>query len=260
MSSGDDGSRDRGDEAGGAAARNAARRARIEELRAAEKAKVKKRRSLFALIAVVVVALVAGGIVWATTRPAFCDDVASGSPNGKQWKSAPAMSIDTSAAYTATLKTSCGDIGIKLDARNAPQTVNSFVYLAQQAYFNHTSCHRLTTSGIYVLQCGDPTGSGSGGPGYTLPDEYLKDPAIQGGTYPAGTVAMANTGTAHTGGSQFFLVYRASQLAASYTPFGTITSGLDILQHIARNGVQGGGSDGRPKDDVVINSVPVTKD
>jgi peptidyl-prolyl cis-trans isomerase B (cyclophilin B) len=249
-----------GNAEGGAAQRNAARRARIEELRAAEKAKAKKRRSLFTLAAVVVVALIAGGIVWATTRPVFCGDAASGGPNGKQWKSAPAMSIDTSAAYSATLKTSCGDIGIQLDAKNAPQTVNSFVYLAQQEYFNHTKCHRLTTSGIYVLQCGDPTGTGSGGPGYTLPDEYLKDPAIQGGTYPAGTVAMANTGAAHTGGSQFFLVYQASQLAASYTPFGTITSGLDILRHIARDGVQGGGTDGKPKDNVVINSVPVTKD
>lgn len=255
MSSGDGGS-----EEGGAAARNAVRRARIEELRAAEKARVKKRRTVFAVAAVVVVALVAGGLVWATTRPVFCGDAASGSPNGKQWKTAPAMSIDTSATYTATLKTSCGDIGIKLDAKNAPQTVNSFVFLAQQNYFDHTKCHRLTTSGIYVLQCGDPTGSGSGGPGYTLPDEYLKDPAVQGGSYPAGTVAMANTGTAHTGGSQFFLVYQASQLAANYTPFGTITSGLDILQHIARDGVQGGGSDGKPKDNVVINSVPVTKE
>nr|WP_042402759.1 peptidylprolyl isomerase [Streptacidiphilus carbonis] len=232
----------------------------MEELRAAEKARAKKRRTILVLAAVVVVALVAGGILWATTRPSFCGNVASGSPDGKQWKSAPAMSIDTSANNSATLKTSCGDIGIRLDAENAPQTVNSFVYLAKQDYFDHTRCHRLTTSGIYVLQCGDPTGTGSGGPGYTLPDEYLKDPAIQGGSYPAGTVAMANTGAAHTGGSQFFLVYRASQLAASYTPFGTITSGLDILQHIAGNGVQGGGSDGAPKDKVAINSVAVTKD
>jgi peptidyl-prolyl cis-trans isomerase B (cyclophilin B) len=245
---------------GDGGAERRARRARIEELRAAEKAKVKKRRSLFALAAVVVVALVAGGIVWATTRPVFCGNAASGGPNGKQWTTAPTMSIDTSAAYSATLKTSCGDISIKLDAKNAPQTVNSFVFLAQQEYFNHTKCHRLTTSGIYVLQCGDPTGTGSGGPGYTLPDEYLKDPAIQGGSYPAGTVAMANTGAAHSGGSQFFLVYQTSQLAPSYTPFGTITSGLDVLRHIARDGVQGGGTDGKPKDNVVVNSVPVTKD
>jgi peptidyl-prolyl cis-trans isomerase B (cyclophilin B) len=139
------------------------------------------------------------------------------------------------------------------------QTVNSFVFLAQQDYFNHTHCHRLTTSGLYVLQCGDPTGTGTGGPGYTFPDEYLNDPAIAGGTYPAGTVAMANSGP-NPNGSQFFLVYQASQLSAAYTPFGTITSGLDILQHIAADGVSGGGTDGAPKDMVYINSVPVTKD
>jgi peptidyl-prolyl cis-trans isomerase B (cyclophilin B) len=247
----------------GSGDRNAARRARIEELRAAEKARSKRRKTAVLVSALVVVALIAGGVVWAVTRTSgttgFCGAAASGSPNGKQWKTAPAMSIDTGANYSATLRTSCGDIGIKLDAKNAPTTVNSFVFLAQQNFFDHTACHRLTTSGIYVLQCGDPTGTGSGGPGYTFKDEYLTAPAVQGGTYPAGTVAMANSGP-NTNGSQFFLVYQASQLAPSYTPFGTITSGLDILQHIAKDGTADGGSDGAPKDKVVINSVPVTKD
>ena len=242
--------------------RNAARRARIDELRAAEKTRAGRRRAAVIGAAVLVAALVAGGVALATsgsgTSTAFCGNTASGSPDGKQWSSAPAMSIDVSAAYSATLKTSCGDIGIKLDARNAPHTVNSFVFLAQQDYFDHTHCHRLTTSGIYVLQCGDPTGTGTGGPGYKFDDEYLNDPAIQGGTYPAGTLAMANSGP-DTNGSQFFLVYQDSQLSAAYTPFGTITSGLPILQHIAKDGVSGGGSDGKPADTVVINSVPVAK-
>ncbi|MEZ0095717.1 peptidylprolyl isomerase [Streptacidiphilus sp. EB129] len=246
------------------AERNAARRARIEELRAAERAKQKRRRTIIALSGVAVAALIAGGIAWAvagrpgSTTTAFCGNTAAGSPNGKQWKTAPAMSIDTAANYSATLKTSCGDIGIRLDAKNAPHTVNNFVFLAQQAYFDHTKCHRLTNSGIYVLQCGDPTGTGSGTPGYSFNDEYLNDPAIQGGTYPAGTVAMANSGP-NTNGSQFFLVYQASQLSAAYTPFGTITSGLDILQHISKDGTDTGTGDGAPKDTVVINSVPVTK-
>ena len=241
--------------------RNAARRARIDELRAVEKAKAKRRRTVVIGSAAVVVALIAGVTVWATTRTqtSFCGNAAGGSPNGKQWSSAPAMSITVTANYSATLKTSCGDIGIKLDAKNAPHTVNSFVFLAQQNYFDHTKCHRLTTAGIYVLQCGDPTGTGTGGPGYKFDDEYLTDPAIQSGTYPAGTVAMANSGT-NTNGSQFFLVYQDSQLSPAYTPFGTITSGLDILQHIAKDGVSGGGSDGKPNNNVVINSVPVTKD
>ena len=248
----------------------AARRARIEALRAAEKAKARRRKASVIGAVLLVGAIIAGGTVWAvngnhhsssstSSSSAFCGNVAPGKPNGKHWSSPPAMTINTSASYSATLQTSCGNIGIKLDAKNAPKTVNSFVFLAQQDYFNHTHCHRLTTAGLYVLQCGDPTGTGTGGPGYTFPDEYLNDPAIAGGTYPAGTVAMANSGP-NTNGSQFFLVYQASQLSPAYTPFGTITSGLDILQHIAQDGVSGGGTDGAPKDTVVINSVPVTKD
>jgi peptidyl-prolyl cis-trans isomerase B (cyclophilin B) len=253
--------------------RNAARRTRIEALRAAEKARSRRRRTAVVGAVVLVAALIAGGTIWANTgnrhsaaasaasasSSAFCGDVATGSPNGKHWSSAPAMTIDTSASYTAVLKTSCGDIGLALDAKHAPKTVNSFVFLARQGYFDHTRCHRLTTDGLYVLQCGDPTGTGTGGPGYTFADEYLNDPAIAGGSYPAGTLAMANSGP-DTNGSQFFLVYRASQLSPAYTPFGTITSGLDVLQHIAGDGVSGGGNDGKPQDTVAINSVPVTKD
>ena len=253
---------DGGGEGGSGGERNAARRARIEELRAAEKARAKRRRTVLWISAAAAVVLVAGLVTWAASDSGsdsgFCGDVASGSPNGKQWKAAPAMTVDTAANYSATLKTSCGDIGLKLDARNAPHTVNSFVFLAQQKYFDHTKCHRLTTSGIYVLQCGDPTGTGSGTPGYSIPDENLKAAAIQGGTYPAGTVAMANSGP-NTNGSQFFLVYQDSKLSPAYTPFGTISSGLDLLRHIAEDGTSAPGGDGAPKDNVVINSVPVTK-
>jgi peptidyl-prolyl cis-trans isomerase B (cyclophilin B) len=250
----------------------AARRARIEALRAQEKAK--SRRKAMGIGAVVLVALLAlGGILWATlgsssknsssaagSGGAFCGNVAAGSPNNKQWSQPPAMTVDTKANYTATLKTSCGDIVLKLDAQHAPKTVNSFVFLAQQNFFDHTHCHRLTTAGIYVLQCGDPTATGTGGPGYKFDDEYLNNPAIQGGTYPAGTLAMANSGQ-NTNGSQFFLVYNDSPLQPNYTPFGTITSGLDILKHIAQNGTDNsnGQGDGKPNDNVVINSVPVTK-
>ncbi|MEZ0065721.1 peptidyl-prolyl cis-trans isomerase B (cyclophilin B) [Streptacidiphilus sp. MAP12-20] len=249
----------------------AARRARIEALRAQEAAKARKRKMLAWGGGGVALALIVGGVLWATlgsssssssgsSAAAFCGDVASGSPNNKQWPNPPAMSIDTKSTYSATLKTSCGDVGIKLDAQHAPQTVNNFVFLAQQNYFDHTKCHRLTTNGIYVLQCGDPTATGSGSPGYKFNDEYLNDPAIKNGIYPAGTVAMANSG-ANTNGSQFFLVYKASQLPPNYTPFGTITSGLDILDHIAKDGddSSNGQGDGKPNDNVVINSVAVTK-
>jgi peptidyl-prolyl cis-trans isomerase B (cyclophilin B) len=248
----------------------AARRARIEALRAQEAAKARKRKMLAWGGGVLVLALIVGAVLWATlgnsssgssASGAFCGDVVSGSPNNKQWSGPPPMTIDTNAKYSATLKTSCGDIGIALDAKNAPKTVNNFVFLAQQNYFDHTKCHRLTTSGIYVLQCGDPTATGSGGPGYKFDDEYLNDPAIKTGVYPAGTVAMANSG-ANTNGSQFFLVYKDSPLSPNYTPFGKITSGLDILEHIAKDGddSSNGSGDGKPNDNVVINSVPVTKE
>ncbi|SEL67612.1 peptidyl-prolyl cis-trans isomerase B (cyclophilin B) [Streptacidiphilus jiangxiensis] len=250
----------------------AARRARMEALRAQEQAKARQRRMLGIGAVVLVVLLATGGILWATlgssskspsasaASGAFCGNVASGDPSTKQWSQPPAMSIDTKATYTATLKTSCGDIGLKLDAAHAPKTVNSFLFLAQQGFFDHSHCHRLTTNGIYVLQCGDPTATGTGGPGYKFDDEYLNDPAIQGGTYPAGTLAMANSGP-NTNGSQFFLVYKDSQLSPNYTPFGTITSGLDILTHIAQDGSDNsnGQGDGKPNDTVVINSVPVVK-
>ncbi|WP_329570352.1 peptidylprolyl isomerase [Kitasatospora sp. NBC_01266] len=182
-----------------------------------------------------------------------CTTPAAGQPNGKQWKAEPAMAIDTSAKYNVTLNTSCGAVTLQLDPSKAPHTVNSFVFLAGQNYFDHTKCHRLTTSGIYVLQCGDPTGTGSGTPGYSFTDENLT-----GATYPAGTVAMANSGP-NTNGSQFFLVYKDTQLPPSYTPFGKITGGMDVLNNIAAGGVQGGTGDGAPNANVVLNSVTAAK-
>ncbi|MCI3275906.1 peptidylprolyl isomerase [Streptomyces cylindrosporus] len=192
--------------------------------------------------------------------PDPCEKAAKGSVKKLSWKKEPAVTIDKSAKYTMKLATTCGDIDIALNASAAPHTVNSFDFLAGKGYFDHTKCHRLTTNGIYVLQCGDPTGSGSGGPGYTIPDENLKDKSLKGGVYPAGTVAMANTGQKHTGGSQFFLVYQDSQLPASYTPFGTVSeSGMKVLKKIAAAGESTGQGDGAPNATVVINKATVTK-
>ncbi|MEV8543826.1 peptidylprolyl isomerase [Streptomyces sp. NPDC051572] len=192
--------------------------------------------------------------------PDPCAKPAAGKIKTETWKKEPAVTIDKSAKYTMKLATTCGDIDIALKTSAAPHTVNSFDFLASKGYFDHTKCHRLTTSGIYVLQCGDPTGAGSGGPGYTIPDENLKDTSLKGGTYPAGTVAMANTGQKHTGGSQFFLVYKASTLPASYTPFGTISaSGMKVLNKIAAAGESTGAGDGAPNATVVINKATVTK-
>jgi peptidyl-prolyl cis-trans isomerase B (cyclophilin B) len=167
------------------------------------------------------------------------------------------------AQISASMTTNQGNLGLQLDNAKAPCTVNSFASLAQQGYFNDTPCHRLTTSqGLAVLQCGDPTGQGSGGPGYQFANEYPTDqyqpdaPALQQPVlYPRGTLAMANAGPG-TNGSQFFLVYKDSTLPPNYTVFGTIdATGLATLDKIAAAGVKGGGEDGAPATDVKITSV-----
>jgi peptidyl-prolyl cis-trans isomerase B (cyclophilin B) len=172
-----------------------------------------------------------------------------------QFTHAPKLTI-ARTAYVARVVTNCGTIIISLDGKRAPHTVNSFAFLARKGFFTNTPCHRLTTAGIFVLQCGDPTGTGTGGPGYTIPDENLA-----GATYPAGTLAMANTGQPHTGGSQFFFVYANTSLPAKYTPFGHITAGLDVLSRIAKAGSDNsnGAGDGHPVQPVVIESFSITK-
>ena len=171
------------------------------------------------------------------------------------------------AQISASMTTSAGNLGLQLDNAKAPCTVNSFASLAQQGYFNDTPCHRLTTSpGLSVLQCGDPTGKGTGGPGYGFVNEYPTnqyrpdDPALQSPVvYPRGTLAMANTGAPGSNGSQFFLVFKDSQLPPNYTAFGTIdATGLATLDKIAAGGVvpgDRGADDGAPKTPVQIKSL-----
>ncbi|CAJ1583573.1 peptidylprolyl isomerase [[Mycobacterium] wendilense] len=167
------------------------------------------------------------------------------------------------AQVSVSMETNQGNVGLMLDNAKSPCTVNSFVSLAQQGYFDDTVCHRLTTTpGLSVLQCGDPTGSGSGGPGYQFPNEYPTNqypagsPAAQSPVvYPRGTLAMANAGPG-TNGSQFFLVYADSQLPPQYTVFGTIDeTGLGTLDRVANAGVEGGAADGAPANEVRITSV-----
>ncbi|GGQ77003.1 peptidylprolyl isomerase [Kitasatospora griseola] len=228
------------------------------EARATAAAKRKKRNAVVASVAALVVLAGVGAAAAGVFSSDKKDDKkASAAPTpssqGKKWAAEPAMSIDTAAPYTATLDTSAGKVTFSLDAAKAPHTVNSFVFLAGQQFWDNTKCHRLTTEGIYVLQCGDPTGTGSGGPGYQFTDENLT-----GATYPAGTVAMANAGP-NTNGSQFFLVYKDTQLPPSYTPFGKITGGLDALQKLAQAGVKGGGTDGPPATPVDVKSITAAK-
>ena len=124
----------------------------------------------------------------------------------------------------------------------------------EQGFYDAVACHRLTTEGIFVLQCGDPKGDGTGGPGYQVPDENL--PAAATANYPAGSVAMANAGP-NTNGSQFFLVYEDTTLPPGYTIWGTITAGLDLVRQIAAGGVAGGGSDGPPSQSITIETATV---
>lgn len=167
----------------------------------------------------------------------------------------PNAGITESNKASITFTTNQGEIVIETTPSLAPLTVNAIAALAQKNYFDNTICHRLTTEGIFVLQCGDPTGTGTGGPGFNIPDENLPQPTEN--NYPAGTVAMANAGPG-TSGSQFFLVYQDTTLDPYYTIWGSITSGLDILQTIASAGVVDGGADGAPLTGVTIESTKVT--
>ena len=170
------------------------------------------------------------------------------------------------ATISVSMSTDQGNIGLLLNNAEAPCTVNSFASLAQKGFFDDTVCHRLTTAAaLGVLQCGDPSGTGSGGPGYQFANEYPTnqypgdehdDPALrQPLLYPRGTLAMANAGP-DTNGSQFFLVYKDSKLPPNYTVFGTIdATGLATLDKIAGAGVAGGGEDGEPATDVKVKSI-----
>lgn len=167
------------------------------------------------------------------------------------------------AEISVSMATDQGNIGLMLNNAQAPCTSNSFASLAGQGYFNDTPCHRLTTSdSLSVLQCGDPTGQGTGGPGYEFANEYPTNqyqpdnPALQQPVlYPRGTLAMANAGPG-TNGSQFFLVYKDSQLPPNYTVFGTIDeTGLATLDKIAGAGVEGGGQDGPPATKVQVKTI-----
>lgn len=187
----------------------------------------------------------------APAAAAQCDYPADGQPAAKEVDPPPAEAPGDDA--TVTLSTSAGDIAVSLDGATAPCTVNSFLSLAEQGYFDDTTCHRLTTDGIFVLQCGDPTGTGAGGPGYSFDDELSGDE-----TYGPGTLAMANAGP-NTNGSQFFLVYDESPLPPNYTVFGEIDAeSLTAIQEIGAKGTVDGGPDGAPKEAVDIETVTIS--
>ena len=160
----------------------------------------------------------------------------------------PSPAVAEARTWTGTMQVAGKPLGIELDGKHAPQAVANFISLSKQGFFNGINCHRLTTAGIFVLQCGDPKGDGTGGPGYNWgPIEN----APKDNLYKTGVLAMARVGNnASSMGSQFFIVYKDSPIPADsvggYTVFGKITSGLDIVTAIAKGGVTGGGTDGKP--------------
>jgi peptidyl-prolyl cis-trans isomerase B (cyclophilin B) len=252
--------------------------------RRAERAARSRRRQRITWTVVALVGVVALGGIFLLTRPAGDDTAASPDPSAsgtptasaspspaptadigcdpaptppaepQQYEQAPAAALEDGAEHTLTLTTNCGDITIETLPAQAPETVNAMLSLAQDGYFDDTICHRLTTENIFVLQCGDPTGTGSGGPGFSVPDENL--PADEQANYPAGTVAMANAGPG-TAGSQFFIVYEDTTLPPNYTIWGEVTEGLDVVQQVAGAGVAGGGGDGAPAAAIGILSTEV---
>ncbi|MBZ8177890.1 peptidylprolyl isomerase [Corynebacterium poyangense] len=171
---------------------------------------------------------------------------------------------DVSARGTVkvNLDTNQGPIGMELDRSVAPCAVNAIEHLAKEKFFDNTVCHRLTTSGIFVLQCGDPTGKGTGGPGFRFANEYPAtdtEGSQQTVTYPRGTIAMAHSQQKDSNGSQFFLNYQDSTLPPDYTYFGKIDDqGLATLDAIAAHGVQGGQTDGAPSEEVRIKTATVS--
>jgi len=155
---------------------------------------------------------------------------------------------------TITLTTNCGDIVIQTDFKSAPITLTVLATLMNAGYYNKTFCHRITNEEIFILQCGDPVGNGSGDPGFGYRDENL--PKAVENNYPEGTVAMANSGP-NTNGSQFFIVYDNTTLGPNYTIWGKVTSGLDIVKYIAQSGIRGGVTDGQPLRTITIDRISI---
>ena len=166
--------------------------------------------------------------------------------NTQHYPAAPAMTIDPSKTYTATVVTTTGTFEVTLDAKASPKTVNNFVFLADKGYYHCVIFHRVIPQ--FMDQTGDPTGTGSGSPGYTIPDELPAKAANPAQQYPLGSVVMANTGTPNSGGGQWFIVAgpQGESLAATYSPFGQVTSGMNVVDAINAQGNPSSTANGVP--------------
>jgi peptidyl-prolyl cis-trans isomerase B (cyclophilin B) len=195
-------------------------------------------------------------------NPSRCDWVAAptGNPQAKDVGTPPASGEPRTGTATMTLHTSLGNIVINIDLSRTPCTAASFAYLASKQFFNGSTCHRLVTQTFFVLQCGDPTGTGAGGPTYRFADENLPTAGPSGAAvYQRGVVALANTGQPVSNSSQFFITYQDCELSPAYTPFGTVTAGMSIVDKVAKAGTDNANAagDGHPKLTLTIRSVTV---
>lgn len=181
-----------------------------------------------------------------------CPPVEGTAEQTQQFASAPPMCLDDGATYAAVVTTNKGEFTIALDQGLAPETVNSFVFLARNRYFDDTDCHRIIPN--FVVQCGDPTGTGTGGPGYTIVDEPPEP-----GQYEVGSIAMAKTAAPNSGGSQFFIITGSdgASLPPDYSLFGQVTDGLDTaVAAMAAAGTEGAGV---PSEPIEIQSIRIVE-
>ena len=170
--------------------------------------------------------------------------------NKKMYTTPPQMLIDLDKQYTATLKTDAGDIVVALNAEDTPITVNNFVFLAREKFYDNTIFHRTIAN--FMIQGGDPDGTGRGGPGYTFEDEPFE------GKYTRGIMAMANAGP-NTNGSQFFIMHKDNNLAPDYVIFGEVTSGLDVVDNIATAPIKPGGEKSSPVTPIHVRTIIITE-
>lgn len=231
----------------------------------------KRDNRLFLLVgAVVLGATVTSQLVWSSQQVSQIVEAEPSAtstplPEPQQTNSplVPDPALAEARVWTGSMQVNAASLDIRIFGDKAPQAAANFIALSQKGFYKGVTCHRLTTEGLFVLQCGDPTGTGTGGPGYSFgPIENAPVATAQGtAIYKKGSLAMANSGSAYSNGSQFFIVYGDTTLLPDYTVFGEITSGLEGLQPIIVAGVQAGSArpgDGKPVvetklGDIVLN-------
>ncbi len=261
---------------------------RQQQSRAVRQAKARRMKIIGTIVVVVVLASGGSALAFAMDGSGKKKDSASANPSSTPTP-APSVSVKpgecgyqplsgaqaqgakdvgkpplkpVKGTYEMAINTSLGKIVAKLDGTKAACTVNSFKYLAGKNFFDNTPCHRLVTEGIKVLQCGDPTGTGTGGPAYGFGNENVPKADKSGqADYQRGYIAMAHNSQPNSNGSQFFIVYAKSPLPADYTVFGQITQGMDIVDSVAKAGAAPADQNGTtaPKKKIQIKDLTVTK-